>query len=120
MLELVKYTTSGSITLCCTPFQEPEGLRDEEHIAVEIVIADTGCGISTSKLESIFREFEQVESSQPHTAEVGVGECSDRLDFPFYLFKQALVWLSLLGSWNNSGGSFVLTPRSMKEADSHS
>lgn len=33
-----------------------------------MVIGDTGCGIPASKPESIFREFEQVESAQPKTS----------------------------------------------------
>ena len=42
--------------------------------AVEIIVADTGCGISQEKLASIFREFEQVESSEPKsTTGPGVG-----------------------------------------------
>src|SRR6188768_555381 len=74
----VKYTTSGSITVCCTTFGEPEGLRSTNQTAVEIIVADTGCGIAPEKLESIFREFEQVESSEPKTSsDAGVGaSCS--------------------------------------------
>lgn len=32
---------------------------------MEIIVSDTGCGISSDKLESIFREFEQVEPVTP-------------------------------------------------------
>lgn len=43
-------------------------------MAVEILVADSGCGIPSDKLESIFREFEQVESSQPKTGQAaGLG-----------------------------------------------
>jgi hypothetical protein len=70
---LVKYSTQGRITVECKAFGEPEGLRREGSIAVEIVVADTGCGISPAKLESIFREFEQVESAAPRTASPGLG-----------------------------------------------
>ncbi|ESK91233.1 phytochrome-like protein [Moniliophthora roreri MCA 2997] len=70
----LKYTKRGSITVRCTTYEEPEGLRSPSSIAVEIVVADTGCGIPSAKLESIFREFEQVESSEPKTStEPGVG-----------------------------------------------
>ncbi|KAF9011494.1 hypothetical protein BDZ89DRAFT_1225510 [Hymenopellis radicata] len=69
----LKYTTNGSIKIRCTPLEEPDGLRNSRQTAVEIIVADTGCGIPTSKLESIFREFEQVESSQTATSEAGVG-----------------------------------------------
>ncbi|KAJ7163265.1 hypothetical protein C8R46DRAFT_1177450 [Mycena filopes] len=70
----LKYTSEGSITVGCTTFGEPEGLRSPSQTAVEIVVADTGCGISAERLGSIFREFEQVESmeSKP-TAGGGVG-----------------------------------------------
>jgi len=72
----VKYTKEGSITVKCTPLSEEQGgLRWPGATAVEIVVADTGCGIPPRKLESIFREFEQVESSEPKTtSEAGVGE----------------------------------------------
>ncbi|KAJ7081397.1 phytochrome-like protein, partial [Mycena belliarum] len=58
----LKYTTSGTITVGCTTYGEPEGLRGPRQTAVEIVVADTGCGITPERLGSIFREFEQVES----------------------------------------------------------
>jgi hypothetical protein len=70
---LVKYTTQGKVTVECKAFEEPEGLRRNGSIAVEIVVADTGCGLSPAKLESIFREFEQVESSAPRTPSPGLG-----------------------------------------------
>src|ERR1700679_3362272 len=70
---LVKYTAQGEVTVECKAFQEPEGLRREGSTAVEIVVADTGCGISCTKLESIFREFEQVESMAPRTTSPGLG-----------------------------------------------
>ena len=65
LLFIVKYTTQGSITVRCQTYGEPEGLRAPKQTAVEILVADTGCGIPSDKLESIFREFEQVESSGP-------------------------------------------------------
>ena len=72
---LVKYSSEGKITVECKAFEEPEGLRREGSIAVEIVVADTGCGIPPAKLESIFREFEQVElaSSRASTPGLGLG-----------------------------------------------
>jgi uncharacterized Zn-binding protein involved in type VI secretion len=70
---LVKYTTRGKVIVECKAFEEPEGLRREGSTAVEIIVADTGCGISPAKLESIFREFEQVELAAPRTATPGLG-----------------------------------------------
>ncbi|KDQ11477.1 hypothetical protein BOTBODRAFT_35351 [Botryobasidium botryosum FD-172 SS1] len=64
----VKYTGEGGrIVISCRKFKEPAGLRDSKQVAVEIIVSDTGCGIPSEKLESIFREFEQVESSAPKT-----------------------------------------------------
>ena len=41
---------------------------------MEIVVSDTGCGIEDGKLEKMFREFEQVESSEPRSnSEAGIG-----------------------------------------------
>ncbi|KAH9480564.1 Cyanobacterial phytochrome B [Psilocybe cubensis] len=70
----LKFTTEGCITVSCKTFGEPEGLRNVDQIAVEILVSDTGCGISASRLESIFRQFEHVEPSQPKSnGDPGVG-----------------------------------------------
>ena len=47
-------------------FDEQDRLYTEGHATIEIVVSDTGCGIPPEKLESIFREFEQVTSSGHH------------------------------------------------------
>jgi signal transduction histidine kinase len=103
---LVKYTRDGSVTVRCSTFGEPEGLRDRQHTAVEIVVADTGCGIQSDKLEYIFREFEQVESSeQKPSGETGVGKNSISVVAEHGLTSTALyqAWVlpSLRGSWNS-------------------
>ena len=79
---VVKYTDSGSVTVECRPFAEPEGLRDRANtatthqMALEIVVSDTGCGIPTDKLEVLFRQFEQVEPLDGNGAKpAGLGEC---------------------------------------------
>jgi light-regulated signal transduction histidine kinase (bacteriophytochrome) len=36
--------------------------RDENHVEIEISIADTGVGMNAKKLDSLFRELEQVQS----------------------------------------------------------
>ncbi|KAJ6557231.1 hypothetical protein DFH09DRAFT_1280009 [Mycena vulgaris] len=69
----LKYTAEGSITVGCTVFGEPEGLRGPQQTAVEIVVADTGCGIAPDRLGNIFREFEQVESMEPRAGAAGGG-----------------------------------------------
>ena len=63
----MKYTQRGTITVSCRAVNEQEGPRNSKQVSVEIIVGDTGCGIPASKLENIFREFEQVESSQPKT-----------------------------------------------------
>jgi hypothetical protein len=68
MSPIVKYTQTGTITVSCRMFNEPEGLRNSKQVAIEISVGDTGCGIPANKLESIFREFEQVESAQTKTS----------------------------------------------------
>lgn len=74
----VKYTAHGSVAVTAHVFDEPDGLRAEGHVAIEIVVSDTGCGIPPEKLESIFREFEQVDSAHhgPGTRQ-GLGMWAD-------------------------------------------
>jgi len=73
-ITVVKYTETGLISVWCRAFEEPDGLRSSRQTAVEIVVSDTGCGIDDEKLEKMFREFEQVESSGPRSnSEAGVG-----------------------------------------------
>ncbi|KZW02251.1 hypothetical protein EXIGLDRAFT_760088 [Exidia glandulosa HHB12029] len=70
----VKYTEVGRITVLCRSFNEPEGLRDDGQVAVEIVIEDTGRGIPADKLSSIFRQFENtVNDSAESVPGVGLG-----------------------------------------------
>ena len=69
----MKYSAHGKIAVECRSREEPEGLPLGGSVAVEIVVADTGCGISPEKLESIFREFEQVESAAPRSGAPGLG-----------------------------------------------
>jgi signal transduction histidine kinase len=68
---VVKYTAEGSITVGCTTFEEPEDLRGLNQTALNIFVADTGCGIPPERLGSIFREFEKVESIEPKTSSGG-------------------------------------------------
>ncbi|KAH9922613.1 uncharacterized protein B0H18DRAFT_1017063 [Fomitopsis serialis] len=69
----LKYTERGGISLECHAFEEPAGLRDSHNVAVEIIVSDTGHGISAEKLECIFREFEQVESTPTRAPVPGLG-----------------------------------------------
>lgn len=70
----LKYTTTGSVSVRCGVREVTEELRRIGRTTVEIIVADTGCGIPTSKLEMIFREFEQVETSQSRpNGETSVG-----------------------------------------------
>ena len=65
------------MNVLCHRFKEPRGLRNLKEVAVEIVVGDTGCGIESSKLENIFREFERVETALPRqTKSAGLGSCT--------------------------------------------
>ncbi|KAF8208676.1 hypothetical protein K438DRAFT_1812696 [Mycena galopus ATCC 62051] len=72
----LKYTTKGSITIRCTTLREPEGLRGPRQTAVEMVVADTGCGIDADRLGRMFHEFEALEPMEPRTTSgsgIGLG-----------------------------------------------
>lgn len=64
----VKYTEEGQIHVSVrkVPNRDMQGILPEGcSMSVEIVVSDTGSGIPREKLETIFREFEQVESVVP-------------------------------------------------------
>ncbi|UZJ54933.1 hypothetical protein CBS101457_004253 [Exobasidium rhododendri] len=72
----VKHTSQGHIHISMRKKLEEEitgELPDGCDIEVELIISDTGEGISREKLEAIFREFEQVESviAAPPTSREG-------------------------------------------------
>ena len=54
----VKFTTKGNITVSVLLFNE-----DDEKVAVEFEISDTGIGISEEKIGSIFENFQQASSN---------------------------------------------------------
>jgi PAS domain S-box-containing protein len=53
----VKFTTEGKITVSVQLLQE-----DEESVTVEFAVSDTGIGISETKIENIFENFQQATS----------------------------------------------------------
>ena len=53
----IKFTESGHVLI------EVSGRPRGETTEIEIAVTDTGCGIPASKLDTIFEEFEQVDSS---------------------------------------------------------
>jgi len=53
----VKFTTKGSITVSVRMLSE-----DEEQVTIEFAVADTGIGISPSKIVKIFDNFQQASS----------------------------------------------------------
>ena len=53
----VKFTTNGSITVSVNLLSE-----DEEKVAIQFAVTDTGIGIPTSKIDNIFENFQQATS----------------------------------------------------------
>ncbi|KAK4689097.1 hypothetical protein P7C73_g1006, partial [Tremellales sp. Uapishka_1] len=71
----VKFTAKGHIEVYC-------GLKrnntDDEvaksgYVPIEIVVSDTGCGISTDKLQAMFVSLEGVEEGRPEGTGLGLG-----------------------------------------------
>ncbi len=54
----VKFTNKGKVTLSCLISEDRQN-----HASVTITVMDTGIGIPSEKLDSIFEDFKQVESS---------------------------------------------------------
>lgn len=85
----MKFTERGLITVEARLFNEPRGLREANQNVIEIIVGDTGCGIESGKLESIFREFEQVESTDlehGHNSP-GLGKYQINVSLPSILFN---------------------------------
>jgi signal transduction histidine kinase/DNA-binding response OmpR family regulator/HPt (histidine-containing phosphotransfer) domain-containing protein len=57
----VKFTEKGSIILECIPVYSPD--KSPELNSLIIKVRDTGIGIPSDKLDSLFKEFTQVDSS---------------------------------------------------------
>lgn len=57
MSNAVKFTHKGKITISVKLLNE-----DEEKVAVEFAVTDTGIGIAENKIDSIFKVFEQAET----------------------------------------------------------
>ena len=58
----IKFTKEGYVELACRPKEV-----DREHLMIEFQIKDTGIGISSEKLESVFEAFSQETSDTQHT-----------------------------------------------------
>lgn len=72
--DIVGYTKTGTITVRCALYVKSDFRHGPEQEVVEFAVADTGCGIAPLKLESIFREFEHVSTSERKTSQdSGVG-----------------------------------------------
>ena len=73
----VKYTEQGFIELYIGPNHDEShrGVVKPGHIALEIIISDSGCGIPTDKLERMFVTLEGAEElfDQPNQGPTGLG-----------------------------------------------
>jgi signal transduction histidine kinase len=99
LILVVNYTEKGTISVSCKTFDEPEGLRSPKQTVVEILVADTGCGIEEGKLEKMFREFEQVEFSEPRSnTEAGVSGLTSHENGLLYLRFFFRSWVSGCGT----------------------
>lgn len=54
----IKFTSEGELTVGCREIKE-----DDEKVQIELYVKDTGIGIPEDKLESIFEDFTQADSS---------------------------------------------------------
>jgi PAS domain S-box-containing protein len=56
----IKFTAKGTITVSANLVNE-----DKENVTIEIKVSDTGIGIPTTKIETVFENFEQAHSINP-------------------------------------------------------
>ncbi len=59
----IKFTSSGEISLICDILEDENNDPDSDNIFIHFAITDTGIGIPTEKVETIFDVFSQVDSS---------------------------------------------------------
>ncbi|KAL8940196.1 MAG: hypothetical protein Q9216_002947 [Gyalolechia sp. 2 TL-2023] len=64
----IQHTSAGSVKV-----ETWLAARTEDRIDVDIVVEDTGCGMSTSKLDALFRELEQVQSESDESLQEKLG-----------------------------------------------
>ena len=64
----IQHTTAGSVKI-----ETWLAARTEDRIDIDLVVEDTGCGMSASKLDALFRELEQVQSESDESLEEKLG-----------------------------------------------
>ncbi|KAL8808569.1 MAG: hypothetical protein Q9223_007247 [Gallowayella weberi] len=64
----IQHTSSGSVTI-----ETYSTARTEDRVDVDVVVEDTGCGMSPSKLDGLFRELEQVQTESDESLEEKLG-----------------------------------------------
>ncbi|KAL1632185.1 hypothetical protein SLS56_003919 [Neofusicoccum ribis] len=63
---------------------------DDNHVNVEIAVADTGAGMSAKKLDALFRDLEQVQTETTEMLEESLAPQSKRIDSDGVSEKRAL------------------------------
>ncbi|KAL8947238.1 MAG: hypothetical protein Q9222_006462 [Ikaeria aurantiellina] len=64
----IQHTTEGSVRI-----ETWLAVRTEDRVDIDIVVQDTGCGMSASKLDALFRELEEVQSESDESLEQRLG-----------------------------------------------
>ncbi|KAL8677810.1 MAG: hypothetical protein Q9186_005790 [Xanthomendoza sp. 1 TL-2023] len=64
----IQHTSSGSVTI-----ETYSTAHTEDRIDVDVVVQDTGCGMSPAKLDGLFRELEQVQTESDESLEEKLG-----------------------------------------------
>ncbi|KAL8715789.1 MAG: hypothetical protein Q9220_000456 [cf. Caloplaca sp. 1 TL-2023] len=64
----VQHTTTGSVRI-----ETLLAARTENRVDIDVVVDDTGCGMSASKVDALFRELEEVQSESDESLEQRLG-----------------------------------------------
>ncbi|KAI4248272.1 MAG: hypothetical protein LQ352_005961 [Teloschistes flavicans] len=73
----IKHTSNGSVRV-----ETCLRARTEDRVDMDIVVTDTGCGMSSSKLDALFRELEQVQSESDESLAEKLGTDSKAITSP--------------------------------------